>query len=126
MAVFQAIHPIGDTDPLDLPVADAAQAARYYQEALGFTVEDLADGAVQLRRDAVTLRLAANGGDPEQASCYIAVDDPEAVRQEYAAQGVDISPAVTEMSHDGQTYRVIWVRDQDGICYCVGCPAQPE
>ncbi len=119
--LFLSITPIGDTDPLDLPVADAAQAAEFYRDRLGFQVLELEPTAATVVRDDVTLRLAQNGGDPEQASCYLGLSDVDAVQREYSAQGV--AGDVAEMEHGGVTYRVIWVRDPDGICYCLGQPS---
>ena len=119
---FLSVSPIGDTDPLDLPVADIYRAIAYYQDKLGFHAETQEAGAATLTRDAVTLRLAQNGGDPEQASCYIGVRDVEAVHRELLQSGAGISERVGDMEHDGITYRVIWLRDPDGLCYCIGQP----
>ena len=121
-ALFQSISPIGNTDPLDLPVADVHQAIAYYQDKLGFQVKSLEGGAATLTRDDVTLRLAQNGGDPEQASCYIGVRDVETVHREFLSRGVGVSDTVSELEHEGTTYRVIWLRDPDGLCYCIGQP----
>jgi len=119
-ASFLSVSPIGDTDPLDMPVADVHQAVIYYQDKLGFHVETLEPGSATLTRDAVTLRLAQNGGDPEQASCYIGVRDVAAVHRELLDSGAGVSERVGDMEHDGKTYRVIWLRDPDGLCYCIG------
>ena len=120
MTKFMSVAPIGNTDPLELPVADAARAAAYYQSRLGFEVVDRTPTAVTITRDAVTLRLVQNGGDPEQASCYVAVSDIDALHREYRARG--IGSEIGEMEYDGKTYRLLWVRDPDGICYCLGQP----
>ena len=124
-AQFLSVSPIGDTDPLDLPVADVQRAVTYYQEKLRFRVETREPGAATLTRGAVTLRLAQNGGDPEQASCYIGVRDVEAVHQEFLASGAGISERLGDMEHEGTSYRVIWLRDPDGLCYCIGQPKEP-
>ncbi len=123
-AMFLSVAPIGDTDPLDLPVADAARAAEFYRVRMGFQVLEMEPTAATVTRDAVTLRLAQNGGDPEQASCYLGVSDIDAVQREYHAQG--ITGEVAEMEFDGATYRVIWVRDPDGLCYCLGQPKESD
>lgn len=124
--LFLSIAPIGDTNPMDLPVADVHRAIAFYQDKLGFAVRSLDGGAATLTRDAVTLRLAQNGGDPEQASCYLSVRDVDAVQREWQDRGAGASENVTEMQHDGRTYRVIWLRDPDGLCYCVGQPKTAE
>ena len=121
-AQFLSVAPIGDTDPGEMPVADVHQAIAFYQEKLGFHVDELESGAATLTRDAVTLRLAQNGGDPEQASCYISVRDVDALHRELRDRGAGVSDQVSDMEHDGKTYRVLWLRDPDGLCYCMGQP----
>jgi hypothetical protein len=31
---------------------------------------------------------------------------------------------MTEMIHEGQLYRVFWLKDDDGLCYCLGTPRE--
>ena len=52
----------------------------------------------------MTLRLAQNGGDPEQASCYIGVRDVDAVHREFLDRGAGVSEQVGDMEHDGAAY----------------------
>jgi predicted enzyme related to lactoylglutathione lyase len=118
--LFLSVSPIGDTNPLDLPVANAARTAEFYRDRMGFQTVEIEPTAVTVARDNVTLRLAQNGGDPIQANCYIGVADIDAVQREYKAQG--IAGKITKMTHKGITYRVIWVRDPDKVCYCIGQP----
>jgi catechol 2,3-dioxygenase-like lactoylglutathione lyase family enzyme len=124
-SVFKSVHPIGDTDPLNLPVADVDQAAGYYEKYLGFTVKSRSDAphrAAVLSRDGIEIRLAENGGDPAQASCYISVSDVDLAFQELKGRGLDLSPIRTD-NHNNQSYRVFFVRAPDGLCYCLGQPA---
>ena len=121
-AQFLSIVPIGDTDPMDMPVADVHRAIAFYQEKLGFRVEALEGGAATLTRDNVRLRLAQNGRDPEQASCYIGVSDVDALHRELCERGAPVADTVADMEHGGRAYRVIWLRDPDGLCYCLGHP----
>ena len=119
---FEAISPIGDTDPQALPVRELDAAVRFYQEHMGFAVQERATSPVPsalLRRDDVTMRLAENGGDPEQASCFIRVDDVDAAIAEMQGQGLDVSPPRTDRTDNGD-YRVFFVRAPDGLCYCLG------
>lgn len=121
---FEAIFPIGDTNPQDLPVHQLDTAVRFYEAHPGFTVEERTADPVPsalLRRDDVTLRLAENGGDPEQASCFIRVDDVDAAVAEMQGQGLDVSPPRTDRTDNGD-YRVFFVRAPDGLCYCLGRP----
>jgi len=121
---FQSIHPIGDTDPLNLPVADVEKATEFYTRKMGFTLRRTTPetASAVLGRDGVEIGLSVNGLDPEQASCYIAVSDVDQVFEEYRANGVQLSgePSITE--HSGQSYRVFFAKDSDGICYCIGQP----
>ena len=119
---LQSLSPIGETNPLQMPVADVAQAVAFYTEKLGFTASETREGppkSVTLTRDSVTLGLAENGGDPEQASCYIAVDDLEGLQREYEEKDTHVSK-IELMEHDGTQYQVFWLKDLDGICYCLG------
>jgi lactoylglutathione lyase len=119
---FQAVSPIGNSDPRNLPVRDLEAALPFYQEILGFTViarTDHPQRSATLYRDAVTLALVENGGDPEQASCYIAVSNVEGARAELDERHLDISPIRVDQ-YGGQAYRVFFLRVPDGLCYCIG------
>jgi catechol 2,3-dioxygenase-like lactoylglutathione lyase family enzyme len=121
-SLFQSIHPIGDTDPQNLPVADVTQATVFYTDVMGFQVVDTHDGppkSVTLRRDDVTLSLAETGADPEQASCYISVRDVSGLQAEYKRKGLDVS-GVGPLAYDGRQHEVFWAKDPDGLCYCLG------
>ena len=60
---------------------------------MGFTtaVMDPQYKAITMTRDGITIGLAQNGGDPEQASCYIDVTDVDNARAELAANYVNVS-----------------------------------
>src|SRR5579883_593671 len=119
---YIAIFPIGSSNPLDMPVPDIDRAIPYYEEVLRFSVTEKSDTApreVTFVRDNVTLRLAENGSDPEQASCYIEVSDVDAAYADLKARCPDIGE-VRPMDHGGNAYRVFFVRDPDGLCYCIG------
>lgn len=121
-SAFHAIFPIGASDPADLPVRDLAAAVPFYERALGFAVVERRSHpapAAVLRRDQVTLTLAENGGDPEQASCYIAVSDVDQAYAECRERGLDLSPIRLDQ-HGGTPYRVFFLRAPDGLCYCLG------
>lgn len=124
---LNAIHPIGRTDPQNMPVADVARAIPFYTDKLGFVLrgtEGEPPTAARLGRDAAELRLVQNGEDPEQASCYIDVTGLDALHGEYRAQGVDVSEHITGMTHEGRPSRVFWLKDEDGLCYCLGTPQE--
>lgn len=119
---FLSVFPIGDTDPTLMPVPDVDQALPYYSERLGFQVAEREEAPVRrvvIRRDGVSLGLAETGGDPEQASCYISVSDVEAAHAEATAAG--LSPSALRLdNHGGSRFRVFFLRDDVGLCYCLG------
>jgi hypothetical protein len=120
-ATYQAIYPIGDSDPGNMPVANLAQSVKYY-EGLGFQVKshtETPNPTTVIARDGIEIGLVVNGGDPEQASCYIAVDDVELARQELLDQQADVSDIRLDQ-HDDSTYRVFFLRDDEGLCFCLG------
>ena len=122
-AQFEAVFPIGDTDPLHLPVANVEQAIAYYTDLFGFTLHSPPTGTPKtavLSRDTVRLGFTENGGDSEQASCFVSVRDVTALRQEYFEKGIDVSEVGEEMEYGGKRYRVFWAKDPDGLCYCLG------
>jgi len=118
---YLSIHPIGDTKPMDMPVADVLKASEWYERCMGFTVGvmDPQQKMVTMRRDTVEIGLAENGGDPEQASCYIEVTDVDDARAELEANYVNVSPIRID-NYGGANFRVFFAKDDDGICYCLG------
>ena len=116
------VFPIGDTDPNNMPVINLEEAIAFYQDTLGFSVTargaDPAPSATMVR-DAVTLRFVENGGDPGDASCYLSVDDVDGAVAEMQAHGVTPSPTRVD-EHGGKRYRVFFIKDPQGLCYCVG------
>lgn len=122
---YERVAPIGDTDPENLPVPDIDAVLPWYTQQFGFRLDERLDtpvARVTLVRDGVRIGLAENGGDPEQASCYIAVNDVEAARAELEAAGMAPTP-IRDDQYGGHRYRVFFVRDGAGLCYCLGCKA---
>ena len=119
--VFLGAHPIGDTDIQALPVKDFGPAIGYYTQVLGFHVVEKQNEKVILQRDDAQIGLARNGGDPEQASCYFAVNDVEALRQELQDKGIEPS-ALRVDAHGEKTYRVFFAKEPYGVCFCFGQP----
>lgn len=120
--VFKSVHPIGDTNPGALPVKDIGPAVGYYTQVLGFSLVSREEGKAVLRRDEAEIGLAANDEDPEQASCYFAVSDVEALRSELASKGIEPSAIRTD-AHGGKSYRVFFAKEPYGVCFCFGQPA---
>src|SRR4051794_12424087 len=119
---FKRVSPIGDTDTQALPVKAVGPAIGYYTQVLGFSVVSKDEKTAVLRRDDVTIGLAVNGKDPEQASCYFDVGDVEALRAELAAKGIEPSPLRVD-EYGGKRYRVFFAKEPYGVCFCFGQPA---
>ncbi|MDA1193239.1 MAG: VOC family protein [Candidatus Poribacteria bacterium] len=119
---YNGVFPIGDTKPLDMPVADLDKAIAWYDKMMGFTVKERKESPVPtviLKRDKVEIGLALNGEDPEQASCYFNVSSTDAAYADMEAKG--LKPGNRRIDdHGGKKYDVFFIRDEDGICYCLG------
>lgn len=120
--VFTAVFPLGDTNPDALPVKKIGPAVGYFTQCLGFSLVAKDQDSAVLRRDDVQLGLAVNGQDPEQASCYFAVSDVEALRRELDAKGIEPSK-IDVQEHEGKLFRVFFAREPYGVCFCFGQPA---
>jgi lactoylglutathione lyase len=118
-AVFKGVHPIGDTNTEALPVRSIGPAIGYYTQVLGFSVVSREEDRAVLQRDEVTIGLAVNGLDPEQASCYFSVSDVEALRQELEEKGIEPSPLRVD-DYGGKKYRVFFAQEPFGVCFCFG------
>jgi lactoylglutathione lyase len=117
--IFNKVSPIGDTDTSALPIRSVGPAIGYYTQVLGFQVVSKEKGRAVLRRDEVTIGLAMNGADPEQASCYFGVSDVEALRTELEARGIEPSPLRVD-EYGGKKYRVFFAQEPYGVCFCFG------
>src|SRR5207253_1591710 len=102
---FKGVYPIGDTDTNALPVKEIGPAVGYYTQVLGFSLVTKDRESAVLKRDDVEIGLAANGQDPEQASCYFAVSDVETLRRELDAKGIQPGD-VHVQEHEGKRYCV--------------------
>ncbi|MFN3648343.1 MAG: VOC family protein [Armatimonadota bacterium] len=116
---FEGVYPIGNTKPDDLPAKHLGPAIGYYTRVLGFTLVSRDERRATLRRDEAEIGLAENGDDPEQASCYFAVSDVEALRAELEAAGIDPTPLRFD-HYNGKHYQVCFARDPYGVCFCFG------
>ena len=120
--VFRGVYPIGDTDPNALPVKEIGPAVGYYMHVLGFALVAQDRQSAVLKRDDAQIGLAVNGQNPEQASCYFAVSDVEALRRELDAKGIQPGDLHVQ-EHQGQRYRVFFAKEPYGVCFCFGQPA---
>lgn len=116
---FEGVYPIGDTKPDDLPVKFLGPAIGYYTRVLGFTVVSREERRATLRRDDAQIGLAENGDNPDDASCYFAVSDVEALHAELEAAGIGPS-ALRIDQYGGKRYRVCFAREPYGVCFCFG------
>ena len=120
--VFKGVYPIGDTDTNALPVKEIGPAVGYYTQVLGFSVIANDRTSAVLKRDDAQIGLAVNGRDPEQASCYFAISDVEALRRELDAKGIQPGD-VQVQEYAGNQYRVFFAKEPYGVCFCFGQPA---
>ncbi len=102
-----------------MPVKELGPAIGYYTQVLGFALVSKQDKTAVLKRDEAPIGLEENNEDPEQASCYFAVSDVEALRQELAAKGIEPS-AIGVDEHEGKAYRVFFAKEPYGVCFCFG------
>jgi lactoylglutathione lyase len=119
---FLGIFPIGDSDPLHLPVRDLEYSLSYYEQSLGFIIlsrQETPYKEALLQRDQVTMGLAENGGNPEDHSCYLSVSTLDGLFLELQNRQLDVSPIRLDV-HEGQTHRVFFLRAPDGLCFCFG------
>src|SRR3954454_23626368 len=108
--VFKAVYPIGDTDTSALPVKQIGPAGGYYTQVLGFSLVAKDRESAVLVRDGARIGLAVNGRDPEQASCYFAVSDVDALRRELDAKGIE--PGIVDVQeHGGKHFRVFFAKE---------------
>lgn len=122
---FTGVFPIGDTDIHELPVKKLGPAIGYYTRVLGFTVVEKTDRTATLRRGDAQIGLAVNGKDPEEASCYFAVTDVAALRDELARAGIEPS-AIRRDEQGGRAHVVFFAQEPYGVCFCFGQPAPAE
>jgi lactoylglutathione lyase len=120
---FEGAYPIGETDVQALPVKEIGPAVGYYTQVLGFRVKQRTERTARLQRDAAQIGLAVTGADPQQASCYFAVDDVVALRAELAAKGIEPSP-IRPDEHGGRSLSIFFAKEPYGVCFCFGQQAQ--
>ena len=119
--IFKGAYAIGDTDTNALPVKEIGPAVGYYTQVLGFSVIAKDRTSAVLKRDDAQIGLAVNGRDPEQASCYFAISDVEALRRELDAKGIQPGD-VQVQEYEGNQYRVFFAKEPYGVCFCFGQP----
>ncbi len=72
------VFPLGDTAPDALPAEQIGPAVGY-AHCLGFSLVAKDQQSAILRHGNVEIGVGRGGEDPEQASCYFAVSDVEAL-----------------------------------------------
>lgn len=118
--VFESVFPIsGDFNAL--PVNSIGSAVGYYVHVLGFTLKTRNGNGAVLQRDAVSIGLLESEEDPETVSCYFSVRNIDALWQEYQEKGIEPSEIRTD-NHGGSQYRVFFVKEPYGVCFCCGEP----
>ncbi len=100
------------------------ETAKSHKIYMGFAVKSQHKTpyrSATLHRDNVRIGLSENGGDPEQASCYISVNDVKLAHKELRHFGVAVSEIRVD-ERERRKYQVCFVKDPDGLCYCLGQP----
>ncbi len=120
--IFKGVYPIGGTKTNGLPVKELGPAVGYYTQVLGFSLVTKDRKSAVLQRDDAQIGLAVNGDDPEQASCYFAVSDVDALRLELDSKGIQPGD-VKVQEYDGKQFRVFFAKEPYGVCFCFGQPA---
>jgi lactoylglutathione lyase len=116
-------------DVLGLPVRNLDDALPFYQTVMGFQVVAQSDTPCKsaiLKRDAVQIGLAENGGDPEQNGCFFEVENVENAFADLRSRGFNKEEAGFRVDKYGETYwRVFFIVAPDGLCYCLGQRQSP-
>jgi lactoylglutathione lyase len=116
---FSGVFPIGNTDPLRLPVKDVGPAIAFYVSVLGFSLaEREGNGAILTRGDA-QIRLEQNELDPEQASVYFEVESVDDLHAELKAKLIEPTDIMLN-KHGENEYRVFFAKEPYGVCFCFG------
>lgn len=118
--IFRGVYPIGETDTDALPVRAIGPAVGYYTQVLGFALVSKNPDSAVLERDGVRIGLAVNGRDPEQASCYFAVEGLEALRRELDGRGIEPGAFGTHAEAGKPPRRIFFAQEPYGVCFCFG------
>ena len=110
---------------MNLPVADVDKAVPFYERVLGFQLVSRSDAphkSALLQRDAVSMRLAENGGDSTQDGCAFHVTNLVALFEEFNRNGLgkNAASAFDVEDHGDAKWRVFYVVAPDGLCYWFG------
>jgi uncharacterized glyoxalase superfamily protein PhnB len=109
-----------------LAVKDMHAALTFYEHKLGFRctfkVHDDLHPEIPyaiVRRDEVELHLSRSGDSAGRASCYIDVDDADALFEEFRRAGVEIQRAIEDSSYGMRDFNI---KDLDGNVLGFGQP----
>ncbi|NCT76189.1 MAG: VOC family protein [Chitinophagaceae bacterium] len=121
--IFKGAWPY-QKDVMSLPVASVDEAVSFYETVMGFSQTGKGEKPfrrILLKRDAVQIGLAENGGDPAQDGCFFEVDNVEMAFTEMKARGLQRDTADYDWQRYGDTlWKVFFVVAPDGLCYCIG------
>src|SRR5437868_6242303 len=105
---FLGVYPIGGTKVMELPVKFVGPAVAFYTRVMGFEAVERGGRGAKLRRDGALIGLAENGDDPDQASCYFAVEGLDELHAELVV--MEPSP-IGPSEHEGKKFRVFFARE---------------
>ena len=124
MATLLGVFPIGNSDPAALPVHDFGPAIAFYHAVLGFELIERTSDSAKMRRDEGEIVLRLGDTDPYNYSLYFSTDDVAAFRAEMIARLLE--PTELRMdSYGGKQFRVFFVKEPYGVCFCIGQEISP-
>ena len=122
-AIYKTASPY-QADALALPVENLEEALPFYETVMGFHVvsrQKAPRRSAILKRDAVQIGLAENGGDPTQEGCFFEVDSVETAFAEMKTNGLEQEESNFRLDRHGDvSYRVFFVVAPDKLCFCLG------
>lgn len=115
---------LGERDVMTMvPVKNAAEAAKFYEDALGLTRLDSSPTVIRYRSGTSTLIVyeSQTAGTNQGTTALWAVDDLEETVRELKARGLaferyDDVPGITRDGdiHDNGTFKTAWFKDPTG------------
>ncbi|MCW3086985.1 MAG: hypothetical protein JWQ78_371 [Sediminibacterium sp.] len=111
-------------DALNLPVKNVQEAVPFYVDVMNFRLVSTHKSPIVsavLERDAITIGLAENGGDPSQEGCFFEVDNVMEAHKELALNGLTKELSPVKLDKHGETsWKLFFVIAPDGLCYSIG------
>ena len=105
-----------------LPVANAAETAKFYKEKLGFEIDVLWKNPPYAVVSRGSASIEFGEGRPEHVGggvCYLIVENSDAIYEEFEATGVEFVGKVENREYGNRDFRV---KDNNGNLLIIGNP----